>query len=324
MASGGSTALPAGRAGLRFRMATRDDTPRIVDLLNTGFRTPIDACTWEWYVYGNPQGSSRVYLALDPDEKIVGVIGFAPIPLRLHDRHLNADFAHHLVLDTKYRETLSYVAILRHSLNAEAAQKVDLIIGPPNRTAYPIHKTLMKWVDFGYLDCLRKQSPVVREHSCSLLQQFSDDFNVFFSRVSKSLVFCMEKTARWMNWRFIDRPGSPYTVYAAQTRGEMTGYIILKRWQDPDGYRKAHIIDLHAADDTSLISLIAAAESYATDCNELNLWSIQGYPYRSALEDMGFSVYARQPLLARTFDGRAPEYPSGACSLSYGDGDTLY
>jgi hypothetical protein len=305
-------------------MATVQDTARVVALLNTGFRTPIDDRTWEWYVYGNPQGCSRVYLALDADETIVGVIGFAPLPLRLDGRHLKADYAHHLVLEPRYRETLSYIAILRHSLQGEAAENVDLIIGPPNRTAYPIHKTLMKWVDFGFLDCLRKLKPAVKSHPCRELGRFSADFDLFYRHVSKSLVFCVEKTAGWMNWRFFDRPGAPYTVYAANAGGEMTGYIVLKRWQDPDGYRKAHIIDLHAMNDETVMDLIAAAESYAAGCDELNLWSIQGYPYRTALESMGFAAYARQPLLARTFDGPPAQYPVGAASLSYGDGDTLY
>jgi hypothetical protein len=182
----------------------------------------------------------------------------------------------------------------------------------------------MKWVDFGYLDCLRKLSPGVKSHSCSEVHRFSADFDQFYRRVSQSLAFSLDKTAQWMNWRFIDRPGSPYTVYAAMTGDDMSGYVILKRWQDADGYRKAHIIDLHALDDATLADLIAAAESYAANCQELNLWSVQGYPYRGVLESIGFSVYGRQPLLARTFDGSRPEYPAGLCSLSYGDGDTLY
>jgi hypothetical protein len=309
---------------LRFRQAVRDDTPEILALINAAFRTPIDASTWEWYVYGNPLGPSRVYLALDPVGAIVGTLGHAPIPLRLQCTRIRAGYAHHLVLDPRYRDTFSYIAFMRHCLQCEAAGDVELMMGPPNRIAYPIHKTLMKWVDFGFLDCLRKAHPASRPHSCAELRRFGSDFDGFYAAVSGSLALCYEKTAPWMNWRFLDRPGSPYTAYVIRAGSVMAGYVVLKRWQDPDGYRKAHIIDLHALDDATLAELVAAAESYGAGCHELNLWSVQGYPYRAALESMGFSLHARQPLMARTLTQRQPEYPNGPCCLSYGDGDSQY
>jgi hypothetical protein len=127
-----------------------------------------------------------------------------------------------------------------------------------------------------------------------------------------------------MNWRFCHRPGSPYTVYTVGGAEGLAGYVILKRWQEPDGYRKVHIMDLHAMDDAALRRLIAAAESYAAGCDELNLWAIQGYPYRGFLEAAGFEPSRRQPLLAKTLDGSSILFPDGNSSLSYGDGDSQY
>ncbi len=310
---------------LRFRMATKQDTPEIVALMNATFRTPIDGPTWEWYVYGNPVGPSRVYLALEPcEETIAGVIGFAPIRLRIAGATVMADYAHHLAIKPLYRDTMSYMALLRHSLKAQDLGPTKLAIGPPNRTAYPIHKGLMKWVDFGYLDCLRKLAPQGRPHGCRELKVFGDDFGDFYARVSQNFNFCVEKTAAWVNWRFFRRPGSLYTVYAAGSEEELRGYVVLKRWREPDGYSKAHILDLHAVDENALSQLIGAAECYAQGSDELNLWAMQGYPYRSALEGMGFLPGFRQPLIVRSYSGDSPSYPCGECSLSYGDGDTQY
>lgn len=310
---------------LRFRPGTRGDGPEIVALLNASFRTPMDTATWEWYVYGNPLGNSQVYVAMgSAAPEIVGVIAFAPIRLRIAGAHVLGDYAHHLALRTEYRDTLSYLGLLRYSLDAQAARGIKLAIGPPNRTAYPIHKKLMKWVDFGYLDVLRKVSPKAQTHACSPIEAFSAEFDEFHGRVAGRLSFCVEKNSEWMNWRFCRRPGSPYTVFTSQEGREMSGYVILKRWQEPDGYRKAHIVDLHALNETAVCGLLAAAESYAADCNELNLWAAQGYPYRAALTGCGFEAGFRQPLIARTYDRSPISYPEGECSLSYGDGDTLY
>lgn len=310
---------------LHFRMATRDDAPEIVALMNATFRTPLDVATWEWYVYGNPFGPSRIYLALEEDRTtIAGAVGFAPIPLRVGECSVMGDYAHHLAIKPSYRDTMSYMALMRHALKSQAGGPTTMTIGPPNRTAYPIHKGLMQWREFGFLDCLRKESPQGTAHSCRELKAFPEEFDRFYAGVSKNLKFCIEKTAQWVNWRFFGRPGSPYTVYAAGGGDELTGYIVLKTWQEPDGYRKAHILDLHAADDEALSELLAAASCYAQGCGELNLWAIQGYPYRPFLETRGFAPSFRQPLLARAYDGSPVPYPGGNCSLMYGDGDTQY
>ena len=58
---------------LGFRTARREDSPQIVALLNQTFRTPIDVATWEWYVYGNPMGNSRAYVALGAENPTLPV-----------------------------------------------------------------------------------------------------------------------------------------------------------------------------------------------------------------------------------------------------------
>ena len=311
---------------LRYRMGTREDSPQIVALMNATFRTPIDVATWEWYVYGNPSGPSRVYLALEPDQDILrGAVAYSPIALRIGDKSVRGDYAHHLALNPAYRDTMSYLGFMNYSLKGQtAAADTALAIGPPNKTAYRVHKTLTRWVDFGHLDCLRKLGPQAKPHNCREIKRFTEAFEPFYARVSKDLKFCVEKTTARVNWRFFDRPGLPYTVYATGSAEELTGYVVLKRWREPDGYSKAHILDIHALDSDALSQLIAAAECYADGSDELNLWAACGYPYRPALEAMGFVPGFRQPLLLRPYNGAPPAYPDGSCSLSYGDGDTQY
>ena len=311
---------------LSFRDATRDDTPQILGLLNQTFRTQVDPATWQWYVYDNPLGHSRVYVAHDPDGVMVGVIGFAPISLRIGGVSHRSDFAHHLVLTPAYRDTLSFVGLNRHALDAQATHPIKLAIGPPNRTAYPIHKTIMKWVDFGHLEILRKLKPSARPHAASACVRFPETFDPFYDVVSRDLAFCVDKNQTWMNWRFCRRPGSPYTTYLVTDGHRVSGYVILKRWKDDTGYAKAHIMDLHALDQSSLQELLAAADSYGDGCDEINLWAAQGYRYRDALVAAGFAPNpaAHQPLIARTYDRSPLQYPAGPASFMYGDSDTLY
>jgi hypothetical protein len=316
----------ADTAPLSFRMATPLDTPQILALLNQSFRTPINQSTWEWFTCGSPNGPSRVYVALEGEGTVVGLFGFAPLRLRVEGARATGAYVHHLVLKPEYRDGLSFVALSRYALREEASRGLAFAIGPPNRHSYPIHKTLMKWTDFASLDCLYKLSPSPRPHDCRELKRFTVQFDRFYERVAADLGLCLDKTAAWMNWRFLDRPGSPYVAYTIGDGEGLAGYIVLKQWQDANGYRKAHIMDLHAEDDAALSQLIRAAESYAIGCEELNFWALPGYAYRSSLEALGFAVRAeaRQPLIARTFNGFCLNFPAGKSSLSYGDGDCQY
>jgi hypothetical protein len=311
---------------LSFRTATLQDTPQLVGLLNATFRTPTARQTWEWFVYGNPYGPSRVYVAVDKQETIVGTFGFFPIQLRINGEAIAASYAHHLALKPAYRDGLSFIALSRYALRHEASLGTKLIMGPPNRHAYKPHTVLMKWTDLCSLDCLYKASPLPRPHDCQMLDSFTEEFDLFYACIAQKLSFHFHKTAQWMNWRFCDRPGTPYTIYATRDEGKMSGYVVLKRWQESNGYLKAHIIDLHALSDGALANLIAAAESYAVGCHELNLWVIQGYPYRRLIESMQFvsKDALRQPIIVRTFDGSSVPLPRGCASFSYGDGDSQY
>lgn len=313
-------------APLHTRLAGPEDSPRIVSLLNQVFRVPTDVATWDWYAYGNPHGTSRVYLAVDDHAgELAGIFSCTPMPFHAGGRKVSGSSAHHLALAPPYRGGAPFVAMSRAMLAGEADHNVDLVIGIPNLKSYEPQKKMMKWRDFGYLDCLARMSPEVRAHNCSPVESFCEaSFGVFFREAARPLDFYLEKSAAWMNWRYFGRPHNPYSVYTYSPGGVLRGYVALKRWQDPDGYRKAHIIDLHALDEEAFDQLLAGAESYAQGCNELNVWAVQQYRYRPCFEKAGFQPRGRQPVIARSREGFDGGFPQGPASLAYADADFQY
>ena len=312
---------------LSFRAAGRKDIPATVELLNQTFRTPVDEASWEWYIDRNPFGASRVYLAMDAErDKPAGIFAFTPVPLRIRGVPMTASSGHHLCVSPPYQGGSVFIALSRYALKGEKEQGVALALGLPNRKSHQAQKVLLKWVNFCMLDCLSKSSPVPSAHTCRTLDRFGGEFEDFYGRLTERLEFFIEKNTAWMNWRFCERPGRPYTVWVKEYGRELAGYAVLKRWREPDGYTKAHIVDLHALDETVLGEILAAAESYAADCQELNLWAAPNYPYRGLLEARGFAPRAEgnQPLIVKSLGGEAPAPPGGPASFSYADGDFVY
>jgi hypothetical protein len=320
---------PNGRSGqaLQFRIATRQEIPETVQVFNESFRTPTDEKTWEWYAYGNPFGETQVYLAIDdrPDTP-VGAFVFTPVPLSLGKRSIPASSGHHLCLKAAFQGGSAFIGMSRAALQGEVNRGMRLGLGLPNRKSHVPQKALLKWVDLCFLDCLYKAPGTARAHGCREIKLFPPQFDTFYGRVTQDLDFYIHKNAAWMNWRFLERPGSPYTVFAVERGSELAGYVVLKRWREADGYTKAHIIDLHALDTGALMELVASAESYASDCQEINLWAAPGYPYLGFLEDTGFEPRqsARQPLIAKVLSGEAIPLQCGRAAFSYADGDFVY
>jgi hypothetical protein len=279
---------------------------------------------WEWFAYQNPVlGPNRVYLAIYQDHDLVAISGFSPVALFIRSKSIRASYAHHMVIDSRHRQGMMFITLSRYAFDKERNLGTEVIIGPPNRYSYMPHKVLMHWGDFGYMDTLCKMEPRSRSHKCVIALSFGKEFDDLYATVSKKLSFHFNKTALHMNWRFFQRPNNPYTVFKIRSYKMLRGYIVLKRWEEADGYRKAHIMDMHALDDEALYELLGAAETYAANCDELNLWCVVGYPYRTQLETIGFVVSktARQPIIIRGLNGENPVFDGGPASFMYGDGD---
>ena len=312
---------------LRFRVAGRQDLTATLNVINQSFRVAVDEAAWEWYLYGNPYGATRVYLGVEPvAETPVAVFAFTPAPLRVRGKMVAASSGHHLCLTPEYRGGGPFIKLSQYALKHEAELGVKLALGLPNRKSHAPQVMLIKWTDLFWMDCFFKLSPAARTHTCRMIDDFGAEFDRFYTRVAGTLAFCVEKNSAWMNWRFCSRPGGVYTVWAVERGGELSGYAVLKRWLEPDGYAKAHIVDFHALDEDSASHLLNAAESYSTGCDELNLWVAPGYPYRAILEARGFAprVEAQQPLIVKALGGAAFPSQVEPASFSYADGDFVY
>lgn len=308
---------------LTFRSGTPGDDGQVVALFNKTFRTPTLRREWEWFVYENPWGPNRIYVAENSQGRVVGTYCFFPARMWSDNRLIDSSFAHHLVVDTAHRNARTFVEFSHYVLEQEKARGAEVAITTPNASSYLPHKALARWCDFGHLDQMHRLSPQARPHRCCRIDRFDEGFAPLWESARQRFAFTFPKTCDWMNWRFARCYGRAYTTYAFHDDDGWHGYVVLKHWQDASGYRKTHIMDLLANDESALAELLNAAESYAGGCDEINLWCLAGYPYRAELERRGFAVResAGQPVIVRALNSPIPSSPSGAGSFMYGDSD---
>jgi hypothetical protein len=297
------------------------DVQQSLDLIKSVFKISMSIEVWKWYIFNNPDGASRVYL-MYYDNKLIGLHGWSPSIVKINNKEYNSAYGHSLAILPEYRNTASYIKLMRQSFNEEIEQGVDILIGHPNKTAYYSHKSIMRMRDFCTLDIYKKENILYTNNNCEEIHEFDNSFKNYLSKISNYYGFCFLQSVDRLNWRFFAHPDKPYTVFVNYKNGSLSGHIILNKRCDQN--KVTHIMDVHALDVKTFKNLIGAAQSYAFDCQQIDLWCVNGYPFRDSLESIGFKKIGSRPVVIKTSNRVNVEYPDSKASYMYGDADKIY
>jgi len=310
------------KAEVAFRLGSDADDAQLVALFASVFRAPPSLEDWRWLSRQNPDGENRVYVLRGSAHQVVGCYCTFPTTILSGRRRIRAAFPNHLAIREGFRDPQTFMELVQFASEQERARGTELDRKRPNRNSYLPHKMLAGFSDFRTVELLYREKSTVRSHGCRKIERFDASFEIFLRSATESFALGFEKSVAWLNWRYFERPANPYTAYAYSPSGKLAGFIVLKFWKEPSGFRKAHIMDLWSASDAATSELLAAADSFAAECDELNLWCVEHFPWRAALDAHGFVARpsATQPVITRSL-GSEIEFRAGASSFMYGDGD---
>lgn len=282
---------------IELRLATRKDERFIVPLFERSFARKYDLLRWKWFSQGCPYGKNRTYVAVDADTgELAGSYSLLPTKVAYNGRIMNASLCNNVNTAAEYRKRGIFVNLGRFALEREREYGSQLSLGTPAQSE-PVYAGHMRvgWKAISPLPFLVKYRTTPRPFSASRIDGFNEQYDRLLLDLVKKRSFFVLKDRHYMKWRFLDRPDCEYTTYASKEDGEMTGFAVLKRYHDKAlDVTRAHIIDMHATTKRSLEDLLCAAESFAADCDELNLWTIDHDPFRDALLGRGFHIKGKK------------------------------
>jgi GNAT superfamily N-acetyltransferase len=282
---------------------------------------------WEWKYEKNPHDppDGNTTCVLERDGRIIGMLGLLSGLVKLKGRTLPMlwaiDFAIHpdfrgggfRILNWAKKEYSSFVqgGIVTAGRPYEFYKKMRYlpvfsfsifknILNPKNffrkktkniAVAYII-AILFKLVS-GFLS-LFKIHLKDKNISVSKISGFDDRFDALWKEASEGYTICMVRDKDFLNWRFFERPDQGYTIFAAEKRGKILGYIVLNH-QSQDNKKYGSIIDLFTKknDKKTLHRLIAQALDYFKS-ERVDIASFPMPPecgfYRNVLIKNGFFV----------------------------------
>jgi hypothetical protein len=304
-----------------FRLATPDDDNRLLELLNLSFNRSFSPEWFKWFNYFSPTGLNRTAIAEETETgKMAGSYSLLPINLRLNGKIIKASLCTMVNTLTEYQGQGLFTKLGRYALGREVEFGSMISLGMPNKNAYRGHMKV-GWDVMCHLPFLVKHNCKIQKHNCREIERFDSRLDKFNEKISNNYAFIVLKDSNFMNWRLVDRPDKQYTKFIYEEGQSLKGYIVLKHFDD-QGYHKVHILDVQAESIDILNELTKAAESFAHNSNELNMWTNPHNPYHHEFIKNGFYERESTDLLIIHFNnGKREPIQDGAWWFCLADND---
>ena len=314
------------------------------------YLTPLaDRARFDWLYKRNPHGPVRVWLAVEQNNEVVGTA--AAFPRRLYvsrQQRIAWVFGDFCVSDT-HRSLGPAVALQRALLQAADSTGVPVCYDFPSTAMTAVYKRLkiepasqmirmakMLRVDRKVREQLRdgilakavssagnvflratssrwRADPTIEislfENKCG------PEFDALAERVTAIFGVCVQRSAEYLNWRYLENPYKKHQVMTAKRDGTLLGFVIFSE-NGPDG----ELVDLCGEDDNAVIGRLISEvleifrrRGIITVSAEL----IASHPWIGLFKKFGFYPREDKPFMVYTSKEAAPLLmPNGLLTYS--------
>ena len=273
-----------------IKLAREKDIPELIDFFRKVYRsghimTEKEYLRWQFNeAPANPCYPDYPNLILEKGKRVVGHLGLIPYEFRIHGKLLKAAFLACLIVEEELRSHGAGVRLVR-----EAEKYFDILYTtgflPP---VAPIFKfchwseevNMTRWVH----EC-RKDYEFAEDPAVVSIDRFGEDWDVTWGRLRDNYAMTIDRSARYLNWRFIDNPQIRYQIF-----GGRESYIIL-RVEKGDEFTAGRIVDL-IGDTEAVTRLLRRAVEFAVNI-KADFVDFFSFPevHREAFQRSGFYMY---------------------------------
>ncbi|MCX6653865.1 MAG: hypothetical protein NTY03_01955 [Candidatus Bathyarchaeota archaeon] len=151
---------------------------------------------------------------------------------------------------------------------------------------------------------IQPRTPELKDVQFKEVSIFDESFDKFYDKVKSSYSFIVEKTVKYMNWRYCDKRGGDYKVRVAEKNDEIVGYLVLRvnsvDKDNPVGYIM-DVLALNGRDDV-VDYFIKLSVDYFKErhINVVRAQLVGGHAYERILSKYGFLGSREKPYLTYT------------------------
>lgn len=273
---------------------------------------------WRWQYLENPAGT-HIHLAKFPDGAVVSQFCGVPRRMKVRDEEYCFSEIVDSYTDPDYRQGLKkpglFASTCYEFVNHFGRPDREIIMyGLPNPPAYRVGSRLLGYVKFYKIELLTKHlegdaadpgDDVGGGVTAHPVERFSDDVDQLYASVSTHHDVMTIRDARYLNWRYTDRPDATYDqIEFRDAAGAIVGLCSLRhRWLDQPETVPAELLVGRDHPAVPHILRWIEARSRARGADRIRAMFRPDSPEWTGLASLGY-VPERSPfrLVARTYE----------------------
>ncbi len=300
----------ARRDPYRIRPYREGDEDQILELFREAFHHDRGPAHWSWQYRSNPQGSVKLSLAFDEQGQLVAQYAAYPVAfLRLEDGKLET-LPCHQVGDTMTRPSVRGIGrgptsllgrtarhffarfcegqvFFNYGFNVGNIQRFSMLILKAKRVA-----PVTFWSRSVGPPKLRNPSPWRRWLGARVeeVQTLDERWDRFLRGVAPEYGFLVSRDRAYLKWRYLERPGFRYHIFAGFDRGRLMAWGVFRR----EGHRLIWgdgLLDSQAPRWAEYLLAEALASPFAQGVSQIDGWfAPQPAFFRRELLRLGFKA----------------------------------
>ena len=231
----------------RVRPYEPGDEQAILELFARSFGVVRTPRRWAWEYLDNPLGNARISLAFSPERQLVAQYAGYPVRLACAIPGAPAVLHAHHVGDTMTAPTVRNIGrgpssvlgrTVRHfysrfceaqvafnyGVNTGNIQKFSTrFVGAQLLEPIPYHSA-----DAATVRAARAGRGLLSGLSFAPIDHFGAEHDALFERVKPAYELLVERSSRYLNWRYLQCPDNVYRAFAVRRWGRLCGWCVVR------------------------------------------------------------------------------------------------
>ena len=227
--------------------------------------TPRDMQNLEWLHRQNLPGRNMIYYAMH-NEMIASIYTALPVILRINGLLKPGLQSIDTLTDMEYRGKGLFIKLATRLYEDAVNDKYEFIYGFPNDNSAPGFFKKLQWKSFGEAPFLfkplnplyflkkiftRKKSTdfsstnyvfdvstikhIDKDISIRPITIFDNAYNEIWKHAAENIGVCVDRSAEYMNWRYINKPGENYYRFGIYMQEKLSGIVVFSIKNKHDG-----------------------------------------------------------------------------------------
>ena len=279
-------------------MLARDYMPGdevgISGLFDIVFGRKINLGLWKWRYLKNPYGRAIIRVMFD-EEQMVGHYAVIPVPLCVKGKVYRAAFSMTTMTHPDYRGKGIFTSLASDVYDLCSKDGISLVFGFPNKNSYHGFVNKLGWQGFGPVEGWEtNEVSNTRIHDSGLViemvENLDKEYDKLWDIIRKGFIVAVPRDRKYMEWRYIKKPGNEYAVFAIKDSREVIyGIIVLKIYIGEKG-AMGHIVDILVGERDGVLECAlnyAIKNFFMNNITKITCW-LNDEVAGKCLKDMGF------------------------------------